>query len=347
MENYIKAYFEELTALYPDIDFYACDVVNEAWLDDGTHRKPGEQGDSGSNNSAWVQVFGDNSFIEPAFEFARKYAPEGCKLYYNDFNEYMPQKTTAIVEMATALKEKGLIDGIGMQSHLDARSGSDAFPSVNVYNKALDAFAATGLDIQITELDATVQPDSGTQNFEAQAEYYKGIMDSIYSHKDSISAVVIWGVTDDASWRAAKSPLLFDSEYKAKPAFYSIIEGHDVTPSESTTTTASTTSSTTTTTATTTDGGTETTASSSTSTGSGNSDILLGDANNDGKVTIADAAAIIQALGNPDKYALDEAGTANAGGCDGVDGVTVMDALAIQMLEAGSIDSLPYTAAND
>ena len=33
MENYIKAYFEELIKLYPDIDFYACDVVNEAWKD--------------------------------------------------------------------------------------------------------------------------------------------------------------------------------------------------------------------------------------------------------------------------------------------------------------------------
>ena len=35
MENYIKAYFEELIKLYPDIDFYACDVVNEAWDDQG------------------------------------------------------------------------------------------------------------------------------------------------------------------------------------------------------------------------------------------------------------------------------------------------------------------------
>lgn len=40
------------------------------------------------NYSGWVKIFGDNSFIEPAFEYARKYAPEGCKLYYNDFNEY-------------------------------------------------------------------------------------------------------------------------------------------------------------------------------------------------------------------------------------------------------------------
>lgn len=136
MENYIKNYFEVLTELYPDIDFYACDVVNEAWMEDGNPRQAGEQGSSGSAKSAWVQVFGDNSFIEPAFTFARKYAPKGCKLYYNDYNEYMSGKMNAIVNMATELKEKGLIDGIGMQSHLDARQSLDAaFPSVSAYKK--------------------------------------------------------------------------------------------------------------------------------------------------------------------------------------------------------------------
>ena len=56
-------------------------------------------------------------------------------LYYNDFNEYMPQKTTAMVDMANDLKAKGLIDGIGMQSHLDV-----GFPTASAYKKAFKAF---------------------------------------------------------------------------------------------------------------------------------------------------------------------------------------------------------------
>lgn len=222
MESYIKGVMAVLAEEYSDVNFYAWDVVNEAWLDDGTPRKGGMY-DENANNSGWTQVFGDNSFIPYAFEYARKYAPEGCKLYYNDFNEYMPQKVEAIVNMATELKEQGLIDGIGMQSHLDVRTGSDAFPSVNVYNSALDKYAALGLDIQVTELDATIPKDSGDQYFVAQAEYYKGIMDSIIAHKDSISAVVFWGTTDDQSWRTTQSPLLFNADYTAKPAYYAII----------------------------------------------------------------------------------------------------------------------------
>ena len=226
MENYIKNFFETLTELYPTLDFYACDVVNEAWLDDGTPRRPGHPDQSnGYGASDWVAVYGDNSFIEPAFTFARKYAPEGCKLYYNDFNEYMGKKTK-IVEMATELKEKGVIDGIGMQSHLDARQNmGSAFPSVSMYESAIKDYVETGLDVQITELDVTIPENSGDQYFEHQAEYYNGIMDAIEKYKDNISAVVFWGVTDDASWRASQFPLIFDSEYKAKPAFYSIIDG--------------------------------------------------------------------------------------------------------------------------
>ncbi len=342
MENYIKAYFEELIKLYPDIDFYACDVVNEAWTDNGTPRNPGEQGQNGSNNSAWVQVFGDNSFIEPAFEFARKYAPEGCKLYYNDFNEYMPQKTAAIVEMANALKEKGLIDGIGMQSHLDVRSGSDAFPTVSAYNKALDAFVDTGLDVQITELDATTNTNPTEESFVAQAEYYKGIMDSIYAHKDNISAVVIWGVTDDASWRANRCPLLFDADYKAKPAFYSIIEGREI-PEPAKTTTAEKPAETTTGEVTTgkPDGSTTTTAETTTD-GEKVEIKLMGDANEDGKVNMADVTAIIQHIGNQDEYGLKAQGVANAELCDNKTGITGMDAMAIQLLMAKQITKLPY-----
>lgn len=242
MENYIKNVFAALEEEYPTVDFYAWDVVNEAWLDNGVPRTGGGQSEN-ANYSGWVKVFGDNSFIEPAFEYARKYAPANTKLYYNDFNEYMPQKTDAICKMALELKDKGLIDGIGMQSHLDV-----GFPNVSTYKKALEKFVETGLDIQVTELDITTS-DTSEAGFEKQAEMYKGIMDACVEYADSISAVVFWGTTDDKSWRAAKTPLLFNENYTAKPSFYAIVEGRDpvVTTTSTTETTAETTTTTTTT----------------------------------------------------------------------------------------------------
>ncbi len=222
MENYIKNVFSAVEKEYPDVEFYAWDVVNECLLDDGKARQPGSQ-EEGSSKSPWVQVFGDNSFIKPAFEFAKKYAPEGCKLYYNDFNEYMPGKREAIVALTEEINADGhYIDGIGMQSHL----GTDVFPTANVYEKALKMFTETGLDVQITELDQMI---SSADKFEEQAQYYSDIMDVIMKYRDSVSAVVFWGTTDDMSWRASKYPLLFNEDYTAKPCFYSIVDGIDYT----------------------------------------------------------------------------------------------------------------------
>lgn len=68
---------------------------------------------------------------------------------------------------------------------------------------------------------------------------------------------------------------------------------------------------------------------------------VFGDANCDGKVSIADAAAILQYLANNDKYTLSEQGAENADCCNTGSGITVADALAIQKLDAGIVTSLP------
>lgn len=276
MENYIKNYMEALETQFPNLNLYAFDVVNEAWTDNGTPREAGSSKSEDPNSSAWVRVFGDNSFIEYAFQFAREYAPEGCKLYYNDFNEYMPAKTNAIVEMATELKEKGLIDGIGLQSHLDV-----SFPSVSAYRTALEKFAATGLDIQITELDVTTS-DTSEAGLEKQAQYYSDIFDAIVEYKDFISAVVLWGTTDDGSWRADRLPLLFNGDYTAKPAYYAIID--DVPPLGGETTTTTTTE--------------ESTAPAETTTTTTEPIItaIRGDVNQNGKLEGADLSLMRQTL---------------------------------------------------
>ena len=68
---------------------------------------------------------------------------------------------------------------------------------------------------------------------------------------------------------------------------------------------------------------------------------LLGDANLDGKVSVADAVAILQSIANKDKFQLKPEGAANADCYDVGDGVTANDALAIQKLDAGAIEALP------
>ena len=68
---------------------------------------------------------------------------------------------------------------------------------------------------------------------------------------------------------------------------------------------------------------------------------LIGDVNNDGKVTVADAVAILQYIANKDKYNISGQLLLNADVYNRGDGVTARDALSIQRLDAQVITSLP------
>ena len=94
----------------------------------------------------------------------------------------MPAKTNDIVNIANKLKQLRVVDGIGMQSHLDI-----VYPNSQVYNIALEKFLSTGLEVQITELDIT------SNNEEAQALIYKEIFSITLKHADQIRAATLWG----------------------------------------------------------------------------------------------------------------------------------------------------------
>ena len=220
LENYIKTVMETLKKDYPDVEFYAWDVVNEAASDAGTIR------DAGSNNevdgqSAWVKVYGDQSYIPLAFEFAKKYAPAGCKLFYNDYNEYSPNKQAYIIsDILKPLVEKNLIDGVGMQSHI-----SMSYPTIDLYKSAMQQYADLGLEIQVTELDVSEKSNEYANQL-ALAQRYQDVFKMYKEMKDSgvnLSAVVLWGITDSTSWIGGY-PLLFDKDYQAKPSYYAVID---------------------------------------------------------------------------------------------------------------------------
>ncbi|MDO4862939.1 MAG: cellulase family glycosylhydrolase, partial [Ruminococcus sp.] len=69
--------------------------------------------------------------------------------------------------------------------------------------------------------------------------------------------------------------------------------------------------------------------------------VKYGDANTDGKVSVADAVAILQYIANKDKFALKGQGLANADCYNPGDGITAKDALAIQKYDAHAITELP------
>ncbi|MDE6780985.1 MAG: glycoside hydrolase family 9 protein [Ruminococcus sp.] len=78
-----------------------------------------------------------------------------------------------------------------------------------------------------------------------------------------------------------------------------------------------------------------------------NGDVLWGDANVDGKVTLADAVLIMQALSNPDEYKLKPQGALNADVVDNGEGISPSDALAIQFLDLGKLEQGDFPTTTD
>lgn len=216
MESYIKQNFEFLEAQgYIDM-FYAYDIVNEAINDDGSLRE-----------SKWLEIIGDD-FIWHAFYFADKYAPEHVKLYYNDFNEQF--KTKHFVKLAESLVDedgRSLIDGLGCQGHLYTKD------SIDQYINMLEAFKATGLEVQITELDISLGTwtnilQATDENLREQGQYYYEFINRIVEGNKAgttnVSGITFWGVSDSLSWRRERSPLLFDLNFKPKYSYFGVVQ---------------------------------------------------------------------------------------------------------------------------
>ena len=206
LENYVKGVMTYLAANYPGV-VVSWDVVNEA-VDDQTGQLRG---------SNWKRIVGED-FVARAFEIARKYAPEGTLLYYNDYNTALEPKQTGIITLLKELMAEGNIDGYGFQMHHDAD-----FPSAEQIKKSVARVASTGLRLRVSELDVTVKSNSA-EAFAKQAAYYANVMKIILPYAAQTEAVQVWGVTDDLSWRAGQYPLLFDAEAQPKPAFWAVVD---------------------------------------------------------------------------------------------------------------------------
>lgn len=76
------------------------------------------------------------------------------------------------------------------------------------------------------------------------------------------------------------------------------------------------------------------------------SEVLTGDANGDEKLSIADAVLIMQAIANPNDFQIDAACAEAADVVNKGDGITPMDALAIQMIDINRLneEDLPITS---
>ena len=240
-------YFGEAANGKYDGLFYGWDVVNEAVIGNTYRTDKVSAAESLSeirhgNNSSWWHVYESNEFIINAFKYANKYAPANVELYYNDFGETDNTKCEGIVKLINDVKsaEGTRLDALGMQAHYNV----DGFSAAQFKSVAKKYAQAAG-KVQLTELDfkasSTYDGTAATKESEytKMAYCHKNLYEAIKALKAegaNVSGITVWGVIEPNSWLhsqsdlgggasgSAQCPLLFDGNYKAKPAYWAYVD---------------------------------------------------------------------------------------------------------------------------
>ncbi|CAK4665487.1 hypothetical protein LEN26_018718 [Aphanomyces euteiches] len=198
----IETRIQKTFAALNDPTIIAWDVLNEAVSDSG----------NGLKHDVFYNVIGPD-YVAKIFTLARKYAPAGVKLFYNDYGCDTPgAKANQCFELVKSLKAQNLVDGMGFQMHLS--QSQNLAGQADLFKK----FSDICVIIHITEMDV------GGSNQQTQANVFATVAKNCAANP-LCEAFVVWGVSDKDSWRSGENALLFDSNLQKKPQFAAC---HDV-----------------------------------------------------------------------------------------------------------------------
>jgi endo-1,4-beta-xylanase len=215
-------------------------IVNEAlYLSDGNPY--------GLRSCPWLSTIGGDigagtDYVSEAFRAARRADP-GAILVLNEYGveddtRDAAKKRDALFVLLQSLREKKLVDAIGLQSHL--RGGAPF--SAQVFDGFLARIDALGLKIVVTELDV-IDADLPAQVAARDAavaarvgEYLRVVL-----RHPSLIALNTWAFSDRETWYNAPGtpaslrrrdgldsrPTLIDAGLHRKPVYYAVRDALD------------------------------------------------------------------------------------------------------------------------
>ena len=224
----IKKWFAAVAERYPNIEWLQ--VVNEPLHDPPDCTPPFNQGNSCNASGNYARALGGANgtdgtgwdWILNAFRLAKQYFPN-TKLMINDYSITNNDADTGrYLQIINLLKAENLIDTIGVQGHAFSTTGNMAQHKAN-----LDRLAATGLPIQVTELDIDGQASGGVPGDEVQLRNYRRIVPTFWQHP-AVEGITVWGWRQPNHWRNAQNAPIVLSDDTPKPAalwLYNYVRG--------------------------------------------------------------------------------------------------------------------------
>ena len=196
---------------------YAWDVVNEA-IDT---REP-----HGLRKTLFLEKLGE-AYIARAFDLAHEADPDALLIYNETTGAAgLGTKSDRVHQLVKKLVADGVpIHGVGLQMHIDATD----YPKPDDIAANVRRLAELGLKVNISEMDVRIRdaPGNLTQKLEMQRRVYHDVIAPCIE-EDGFQAVTFWGLIDSQSWInnffGSDDPLLFDRDYRPKPAYWGVME---------------------------------------------------------------------------------------------------------------------------
>jgi endo-1,4-beta-xylanase len=187
----------------------------------------------GYGGDFWYDQLG-LEYIDLAFETARKADPNSTLFLNDNSNEVITgQRSSFDYETVERLRKKTvningkeypLIDGIGMQMHLDGAKP----PSKENVIANLKRYGELGLHVIVTEFDVDLTNVHGTraEKFEIQAQIYSDMLEACLE-SGVCNSFNLFGFSDNISWyeftgKPDANALPFDDNFQPKPAYYAL-----------------------------------------------------------------------------------------------------------------------------
>jgi endo-1,4-beta-xylanase len=199
--------------------YYAWEVVNE----------PTEP----NHNGCWSRILGDDQYMVKAFQYAREAAQSDALLMLNDtFGQGGIDKPRAdgFWALVKRLKAAGApIDAVGTEMHWEMPQLRPTY--LDEFKEFLRNAREAGVKVHVTEMDLYQGPTESPAAFAKQREVFYNIVHTCLQDLNCIGFMT-WGIADRYTWLRNRDwntlpdakPVLFDDDYKRKPAYDGVLQ---------------------------------------------------------------------------------------------------------------------------
>jgi endo-1,4-beta-xylanase len=198
--------------------YYAWEVVNE----------PTQQ----MHDSCWARILGPEQYIAKAFQYAREANPNALLILNDTFGQAGIEKDRAdhFFGVVKKLKDAGApIDAVGTEMHWEMPQLRSSY--LEEFKDFLESARKVGVKVHITEMDVYQGSTSSAEAFARQKEIFYNVVHTCLLDSNCIGFMT-WGIADRYTWlRTADwknfpdaKPVLFDDDFKKKPAYFGVLQ---------------------------------------------------------------------------------------------------------------------------